>query len=136
NLGSRRFSPAQFLPAWHGARAIATADLNRDGWPDLLVAGPNGGLKQFNNLGQNGFSNVTTITEVNMVSADTNLFPRPVYSIKAFRPGDATNDYVLVTHAEAKQVWLLAPNAAGVLETNSIVAIKAAAHALAVGEIF
>src|SRR5207244_11033992 len=98
--GAPSFAPVASLVTWYGARNLAAGDFDGDGRSDLVVAGPNHGLRQYRSLGGGAFQVVTNIAELSTISTDPLRFPKPVYSLKSFRPPGATKDQLIVTHAE------------------------------------
>ena len=84
NTGHGSFvdDPAMGLDLEIGSLCAHTVDYNRDGWPDLLVCGEEGGLHLFENEQGHGFKDVSSIlgAPVNAVDAamvDVNHDSRP-----------------------------------------------------------
>ncbi len=84
NTGQDSFvdDPAMGLDLEIGSLCAHTVDYNRDGWPDLLVCGEEGGLHLFENEQGHGFKDVSSIlgAPVNAVDAamvDVNHDNRP-----------------------------------------------------------
>jgi hypothetical protein len=130
--GSRAFVPAANVAAWEGVRNLATGDFDGDGRADLAAAGPNKGLTQYRWMNDT-LKDVTNVLEVNVQTPKGTRFPKPVYSMKAFRLPGATSDHLVLTHADTDRVWLLSSDAGGTLEVKSFITNKANAHALDVG---
>lgn len=117
NVGNGTFEPElQLFPAWPGARNLAAGDFNGDGRMDLALAGPGLGVREYRGSAEAGFVVATDLTGLD---AGTLEFPKPVYSLKVVRPGGATRDELVVTHAFSNTIWFLAAGASGVLEVQA-----------------
>lgn len=134
--GAPSFQAATSLAAWRGARNLATGDFDGDGRADLVVAGPNHGLRQYRSLGNGSFQVVTNISEVNTNATDEYRFPKPVYSLEVSRPPGATRDHLVMTHADTTLIWLLAPGPDGALQITGTLTNRTPAHALEMGRVF
>jgi len=86
---------------------LAAGDFDGDGRGGFSGAGRINGLRQYRSLGGGLFSVVTNLASVDSPSLDPNRFPKPVYSLKTFRPARAVSGSLVVTHAETPRVWLL-----------------------------
>jgi hypothetical protein len=119
NQGGGVFAPAQTLPMWRGARNLTAGDFDGDGLTDLVVAGTTNGLRQLRSMGGGAFTTVTNVTEPAGTNYDLEAgFPKPVYSLRAFRPPGATRDELVATHASSDLIWLLAANSNGTLQVQ------------------
>jgi hypothetical protein len=119
NQGGGIFAPAQPLPMWRGARNLVAGDFDGDGRIDLVVAGTTNGLRQLRSVGGGAFTTVTNLLQPSGTNDDFEAgFPKPVYSLCAFRPSGATRDELVATHASSDLVWLLAADANGVLQVR------------------
>jgi FG-GAP-like repeat/FG-GAP repeat len=117
------------LSTWNGARNLAAGDFDGDGHPDLVVAGTTNGLRQLRSTGGGGFDIVTNLTSLSAINLD---FPKPVYSMKTFRPEGAGRDELAVTHADSDTVWILAPDENGVLAVAGLIPNQEA-HSIEIG---
>jgi hypothetical protein len=133
NQNNRSFAPATILSAWHGVRNLAVGDFDGDGRPDLIAAGPNNGVRQYRNTGGGSFSEVTNFGSINFSFPELTKFPKPVYALKTFRPSGATNDQLVVSHAETNRIWLLTPNQTGALQIQGSITSILEPHSLDVG---
>jgi len=68
--GSFADDPAMGLDLEIGSLCAHTVDYNRDGWPDLLVCGEEGGLHLFENEQGHGFKDVSSILGAPMNAVD------------------------------------------------------------------
>src|SRR4051812_2108759 len=133
NQGQRSFGAPIIIPAWYGVRNIAAGDFDGDGLIDLVLAGPNNGLRQLRNLGEGSFETIRDFVAFSFSFAEQSKFPKPVYSLVAYREPGGTADVLVATHAETNVVWLLKPDAQGVLQLANVVTNRAPAHALGTG---
>jgi hypothetical protein len=134
--GVKDFSAAQSVPTWPGARNVEAGDFDGDGITDLAVAGPDNGLRQYRGQSDGSFLAVTNVSALSFHFLEPSKFPKPVYSLKHFRPPGSNRDWLAATHAETNLVWLLAPNADGLLEIRTEVTGNAEAHGLVLAPIF
>ncbi len=74
NQGGTRFvdSPAYGLNVEAGANCAQAADVNKDGWQDLLVCGKNG-IKLYRNVGGTQFADITAASSLSGAWADAEL---------------------------------------------------------------
>ena len=122
NQGGGLFAPAQTLPMWRGARNLTAGDFDGDGLVDLVVAGTTNGVRQLRSLGGGMFATATNVTELAGIKDPLEEgFPKPAYSLLAFRPPGATRDELVATHASSGLVWLLAADTNGVLQVQGSV---------------
>jgi hypothetical protein len=119
------------LDAWPGARNLASGDFDGDGLLDLVVAGSTNGIQQWHNQGNASFAVVTNLAIWPETIPELD-FPKPVYSMQAFRPAGASRDQLVVTHAESLECWVLGPNENSALVLQgAITTLKL--HSVAVG---
>lgn len=133
NLGGRAFGSAREIPAWPGVRNMVAADFDGDGRVDLAAAGPNRGVQQLLNIGGGSFIPIATVSALNYSFNDPNKFPKPFYSMALFHPVSTNRQFLLATHAETNRIWMLTPNAAGMLEIYATFTNRSKAHGLAIG---
>jgi len=130
NRGGRDFDPPVILDTWLGARNLAIGDFDGDGIPDMVIAGTTNGLRQLRNTGPASFDLVTNIVSL---SATNNEFPRPVYTMKAFRTPGSSSDWLAAAQADGDDVWILAPSN-GVLQVQGSI-YSPRVHAIDVGPV-
>jgi hypothetical protein len=129
------FAPAQTLPMWRGARNLTAGDFDGDGTNDLVVAGTTNGLRQLRSTGGGAFAVVNNVTEPAGTNYDMEAgFPKPVYSLRPFRPAGATRDELIATHADSDRIWVLAPDSNGVLHVQGTIS-NTLIHSLDVGQL-
>ena len=116
NRGGRVFEDQPFQ-GWVGARDLAVGDFNGDQIPDLAVAGPNLGLRQYQGVGDGSFASVVSFSEIDGAACGTgDDLPQPAYFLQPFRGPSATRDSLVIAHGQGcAQLWVLAPKPAGQL---------------------
>lgn len=135
NQGSGNFAAAQTLPMWRGARNLTAGDFDGDGFMDLVVGGTTNGVRQLRSLGGGAFETVTNLVDLADTDSDTQFgFPKPVYTLRAFRPAGTTRDELIATHANTNLIWMLAPDSNGVLQVQATIT-NLSLHSLDVGHL-
>jgi hypothetical protein len=133
NQGEGVFSDVIKMETWLGARNLTAGDFDGDGHQDLVVAGQQRGLQQYRGLGNGQFETKGAVDALNATTEERN-FPKPVFSLKAYRPVGATKDELIATHAETNLLWRLIPDAAGQLQVSGSITNEFA-HSLDIGPI-
>ena len=136
NLGGMRFEDKPFY-AWMGARDLTVGDFDGDGVPDLAVAGPNMGLRQYQGLGTGQFAVVASFPELDSPAcgSDNDNFPQPAFFLQTFRPPNRTRDLLVAAHGEGcDRLWVLASGLDGRLAISSTLT-NLDVNALAVGPV-
>ena len=130
----REFVSGTTLFSGRSSRNLAAGDFDGDGRQDLAVAGSLFGVIQYSGLGNGEFKQTGLIGSLNF--SDYIDFPKPVYSLKAWRFSGDEADTLIATHAETNLVWNLRADAHGALAVAGEVRnIPGRAHAIEVGRI-
>ncbi len=143
NNGTRSWAQPLTLAAWEGARNLASGDFDGDGVADLIVAGPDRnqaydwvkhepilppppgpqpahGVAFYRGLGGGAFAAPTyvpALATVGEASYDREeSFPRPIYSLKTWRPAGTNRDRLVAAHALSGVVTVLGHEGAGGLK--------------------
>lgn len=125
------FGTPVILPAWEGARNLASGDFDGDGLNDLVIGGTTNGLRQLRGTGGGNF---LTVTNLSSLSATNDEFPKPVFVLGVFRPPGASRDEVVATHADSDLLWVLAAQAGGALGVTAVLTNQNV-HSVAIGPI-
>ncbi len=144
-VGDRDFAVGQTWPLWEGARDLVADDFDGDHLPDLVVAGPNKGMMFLRGTGSTiitepWFSDFRAFEELNVdndVGTDRWIRNRrPVYALAPFRKLGESAAGLLVSHADAAQVFLYEPDAESVFRLTKSLDAGAGVHRLETGRLF
>lgn len=136
NRGNMAFGDMPIY-AWLGARDLAVGDFDGDGHMDLIVAGPNMGMRQYQGLGDGQFAALASFPELDSPACGTggDNFPQPAFFLQVFRPPTFTRDLLVAAHGEGcSQLWVMAPGNDGRLGITATLT-NLDVNALAVGPV-
>ncbi len=124
NQGDRNFATPTPLKTFESARNLIDGDFDGDGHRDLAVAGREQGVVAYRGDGQGSFAVLGSAPDLYGGHDEWFVGWRPVYSMQTVsRPSSQnpalTQDWLIATHAETDQVWMLKTNLFGDLKGDA-----------------
>ena len=113
--GDGTFQPSREIDVGIGMSEIAVADYNRDGFPDLAIAGNQGQVYRLDGVGDGTFVQRPTLTAV----LDTFFIPATDIDVADFN-GDTIHDLVVAVPHNGSRTAILIGNGDGTFQTPRV----------------